>query len=625
MTPSEFYRMPAWSGGFFEIDAKGRVVVLFGEKPKQTQVPLIAIVEAAIKAELSLPLLLRFPHILRARTLGLRAAFNLAKNEFHYQGNYHPVYPIKVNQQGCVIEELLASDETLGLEAGSKSELLVVESLLDRNSRRSIICNGYKDEDFIKLAFLGQQMGHSVVIVIEKLSELPIIFSQMESQKEIPTLGLRVRLSSIGNGNWQNTGGEKSKFGLSTLEVLALVQTLKEKNLLQHLQLLHCHLGSQISDIEDLQKGLSECARFYVELRKLGVPLSTIDVGGGLGVDYEGKESHQDPYSVNYTFFEYAKSVVRTLKETCSPDGLPHPHIITEAGRAMTAHHAVLVTQVVHCEQPSFVSKTPLQGTSAHPLFQALYRLKGLLSPATVREAYTEAKHTLSVALERYTQGALSLPHRAAIEQLVYQLYHQVYEIVQETRASDLPDFLPELAEKLAHKWICNFSVFQSVPDVWGIDQTFPLLPLSGLLETTLWPTVIEDITCDSDGRINHYVSRSPQKTILPLPIKIRQDQKVFVGFFLVGAYQEILGDMHNLFGDTNSVHVMADEKEGFKLMTLLQGDTVASILQSIHICSESAKNALREKINQADINTEQKANISAWLSEVLAGTTYLR
>lgn len=624
IAPAEFYRIPAWGGGFFDVDSKGRVAVLFGEEPHQTQVPLVHVVETANKSGLSLPLLIRFPHVLQMRALRLHNAFHSAKREFHYQGDYYPVYPIKVNQQRSVIEELLASDETLGLEAGSKPELLAVLSLIGQNSRRPIICNGYKDEDIIKLAFLGQNMGHSVVIVIEKLAELPIILSQLGMQEKIPVLGLRIRLATLGNGNWQNTGGEKSKFGLLSHEVLALIQTLKERGLLQRLQLLHCHLGSQIPDIEDLRKGISECTRFFVELRKLGAPISTVDVGGGVGIDYEGKESNRDSYSVNYGFLEYARCVVQTLKEGCITADLPHPHIMTESGRAMTAHHAVLVTQVVHCEQPSFAQKPLLQNASTHPFFQTLYKACAVLSPATARETYHQAKYIFSAALSGYLQGALSLADRAAIEQLVCQLYHQVYEMLQAVPSSDLPDFLPELTEKLARKLVCNFSVFQSIPDVWGLDQTFPILPLSGLLETTLWPTVIEDITCDSDGRVDHYVSKSPYKTILPMPTSLIE-KEFLIGFFLVGAYQEILGDIHNLFGDTHSVHVIPDEKKSFKLVSPLSGDTVASILQSVHICPEAVRDILQKKINNGGIRIEQKTNISVWLNEMLLGSTYLR
>lgn len=603
---AEFYRIPSWGDGFFDVDPDGRVTVL--------NIPLLQIIKKAQNNGLSLPLLIRFPHILKTRALWLYNAFLQAKKEISYQGDYFPIYPIKVNQQKHVIEVLLESHPSIGLEAGSKSELLAVLGLIEKNAPRFIICNGYKDADFIKLAFLGQQMGHRVVIVMEKFAELALILAKVKQLQICPMLGIRIKLSSLGKGNWQNTGGEKSKFGLSTTEVLTTVRILKEKQLQPHLQLLHCHLGSQIPDIEDIQKGLSECARVYGDLKKIGVPLEYVDVGGGLGVDYEGRENTSH-YSMNYSIPEYARTVVHTFYDICTLYQLPHPHLMTEAGRAMTAHHAVLVTQLMHCEK-GLQDERPLDpNSSPHTLFQSLYQTEKTLSLHNVKAIYHQAKHTLSETLQMYIQGTLSLTDRAVIEQLVYQIYHEIYRLLQAKPVSETPDFLHELTEKLAYKLVCNFSVFRSVPDVWGIDQTFPIVPLEGLQEKNFWPTVIQDITCDSDGRIDHYVSQNTCKTILPMPVSVLKPGSL-IGVFLVGAYQEILGDIHNLFGNTDSVHVIADPQEQFKLVFPIKGDTTASLLQAVMISPEAVLEAFQKKLKD-EISLE-------WLRDVFSQSSYL-
>src|SRR5690606_17438845 len=509
---------------------------------------------------LSLPVLVRFSDILHDRVNRLCDAFNQAARQQDYQGRYTVVYPIKVNQQRRVVEEIIKASPAMehgqvGLEAGSKPELMAVLALSERPGS-TIVCNGYKDREYIRLALIGQKLGHNVYIVIEKLTELNLILEEAQRLDVRPLVGVRARLASIGKGNWQNTGGEKSKFGLSSTQVLAVVQRLRDANALDCLRLLHFHLGSQIANIRDIQRGLGECARFYGQLRQLGAPVDVVDVGGGLGVDYEGTRS-RSACSANYSLDEYAYHVVHAIKEECARNNLPHPALITESGRALTAHHAVLITDVIDVEQ---IEEQPLSAPSetAPSVIKNLWGdYQALLDSRNGRallEIYHDAAYSLSEAQELFAHGVLNLEQRAQAEQL-YQA------VCLRIRAGLNPDnraqreVIDELNEKLADKFFVNFSLFQSLPDIWGIDQIFPILPLENLDQPPTRRAVLQDITCDSDGRVDLYVDEQGVETTLPLP-PYSADRPYLLCFFMTGAYQEILGDMHNLFGDTNSIDV---------------------------------------------------------------------
>jgi arginine decarboxylase len=551
----------------------------------------------------------------------LCAAFDGAMQADSYRGRYTVVYPIKVNQQKSVVDALLAhGGERLGLEAGSKPELLAV--LARSRPDGIVVCNGYKDREFIRLALIGRQLGIHVHIVVEKLSELELVIREARALKVSPLLGLRVRLSSLGAGKWQNTGGEKSKFGLSAAEVLKVIERLRAENLLDSLQMLHFHMGSQIANIQHVQAGMKEAARYYAELRKLGAPVRVVNVGGGLGVDYEGTRSRSF-CSMNYSVQEYAHNIVHALWEICAQQQLPHPDIVSESGRALTAHHAVLITNVLDVERAPALEVPPALAASEPQIIQDLWRGLQELATRPALEVYHDAVNWLTEAQTMFHHGVLSLKERARAEHIYFATCRAVRDKLQPgTRAHRVA--LDELNEKLADKYFCNFSLFQSMPDHWAIDQIFPVLPLARLDEAPTRRAVLQDITCDSDGRIDLYVDGEGIEASLPLHAP-KEGAPYYLGVFMVGAYQEILGDMHNLFGDTDSVHVETTADGGFKLSQPLRGDTVDSVLRFVHFEPEVLLSAYRDKVAAASwLNEADRAVCLSELSAGLEGYTYL-
>ncbi|MFA7098203.1 MAG: biosynthetic arginine decarboxylase, partial [Gammaproteobacteria bacterium] len=548
----ETYNIAHWGNGYVDTNDRGHLVVRPDRRSDRPGIDLYELAEEIKGAGLTLPVLVRFTDILHDRIDTLCGAFARAMEVDDYRGRFTAVYPIKVNQQRRVVEEILAhGGARVGLEAGSKPELMAVLALADQRGG-VVVCNGYKDREYIRLALIGLQLGHRVHIVVEKLSELELVIQEAQNLQVKPLLGVRVRLASIGAGKWQNTGGEKAKFGLSAAQVLRMVNRLTEVGMLDALQLLHFHLGSQIANIRDVQRGLREAARYYAELHRLGARIATVDVGGGLGVDYEGTRSRSF-CSMNYSVQEYANNVVHVLWEICAAEGLPHPDIITESGRAMTAHHAVLITNVIDVEQVPGNGIAPA-GDDEPLIIQDLWQALASLSSRSALETYHDAVHWLSEAQAMYTHGVLTLEQRARIEHLYFAICREVRPLLQATTRAQR-EAVDELNEKLADKYFCNISVFQSIPDVWAIDQIFPIVPLHRLDERPDRRVVIQDLTCDSDGRIDHYVDREGVEATLPLHA-IQPGKPYLLGIFMVGAYQEILGDMHNLFGDTDSVNV---------------------------------------------------------------------
>jgi arginine decarboxylase len=436
-----------------------------------------------------------------------------------------------------------------------------------------------------------------------------------------PLVGVRVRLASIGHGKWQNTGGDKSKFGLSAAQALAAVNALREATMLDSLQLMHFHLGSQVANVRDIQRGVREAARYYAELRGLGVDIRCVDVGGGLGIDYEGTRSRSD-CSMNYSVQEYANNVIHTLWEICEQQGLPHPDVITESGRAMTAHHAVLITNVIDIEQAPVNGQLTPPGDDEPLIIHDLWQALQSLSARSVLEGYHDAGHWVGEAQSMYTHGVLNLAQRARAEELFFAICAEVRALLRpETRAHR--EILDELNEKLADKYFCNFSLFQSLPDVWAIDQVFPIMPLHRLGERPERRAVIQDLTCDSDGRIDHYVDREGIESTLPLHA-VRKGEPYLLGVFLVGAYQEILGDMHNLFGDTDAVNVELQDDGGYRLVAPQRGDTVDELLRYVHFDTDDLLAAYRRKLDAADLGAELRKAYLAELEEGLAGYTYL-
>ncbi|MCW8840197.1 MAG: biosynthetic arginine decarboxylase [Gammaproteobacteria bacterium] len=612
------YNIAHWGGGYYDVNERGRICV-YPQREPQHGIDLTEVIERVHREGLSLPVLLRFNGILHDRVDSLVEAFTTAMETDSYQGNYTAVYPIKVNQQRSVVEQILhRGDEQVGLEAGSKPELLAVLGMIPRGGM--VVCNGYKDREYIRLALIGKAIGHRVCIVVEKLSELKLILEESQALGVEPLLGLRVRLASLGSGKWQNSGGEKSKFGLSAAQVLYAVEWLRENGLLESLKLLHFHLGSQVANVRDIQRGAREVARFYAELYRLDVPLSIIDVGGGLAIDYEGTRSRSE-CSMNYTVGEYAHTIVHTLWDVCSEYELPHPHIITESGRAMTAHHAVLVTNVMEVEQaPENGQDTPPQEQDPlilHDLWRALQGLTG----RSALETYHDAVHWLSEAQAMYTHGVLSLAQRAHAEEYYFAICRHVLSLLQPGRRAHR-EAIDELHEKLADKYFCNFSLFQSLPDVWGIRQIFPIMPLQRLDEPPTRRAVLQDLTCDSDGRIDDYVDSEGIESSLRVHA-LREGEPYLLGFFLVGAYQEILGDMHNLFGDTDSVNVVQEADGSYRLEGAERGDTVDDLLRYVHFDPVELMQAYRDKVDASALDEIQRRLFLEELGHGLEGYTY--
>lgn len=621
------YNIDQWGSGYFDVDSQGRAIVRpLGDESPGPALPLDALVDQLREAGLRLPVLVRFTDILHDRVEQLCAAFDTAMREENFHAGYTAVYPIKVNQQRRVVEEILATHERgrdrVGLEAGSKPELLAVLAL-SGDGPSLIVCNGYKDREYIRLALMGEKLGHRVYLVVEKLSELPLILEEARRLGVTPRIGLRARLATVGRGRWQNTGGEKSKFGLTTSQILEVVAHLREAGALASLQLVHFHLGSQIANIRDIQCGLRECARFYQSLRELGAPVDTVDVGGGLGVDYEGTRSRSF-CSANYSMLEYARNVVYAFRLACDEQDLPQPHLISESGRALTAHHAVLITNVIGEER---VGETPPpRQTEGDPQVDELWRVHDLLKRQVDPRGLVEAWHDLVQAIgelhERFVMGLTGIAARAEGEAIYFAACAQLRQRL-DTRNRAHREIIDELAEKLADKLFVNFSLFQSLPDVWGIKQVFPVLPLSGLDRKPTRRGVIQDITCDSDGRIDRYVDGQGLEATLPLPEWGDDDEKL-LGLFLVGAYQEILGDLHNLFGDTDAVDAALDEHGRWRLSNLQLGDRVADVLRYVNFDAEVLRARLDAQLATSDLDADERAHFMDDLAAGLDGYTYL-
>jgi len=596
---AQTYAIDNWGQGYFSINADGHVSV----KPssdKDVVLDLYEIAQSLNDKKLSLPVLVRFTDILKDRVTQLSSAFQKACLSNDYQGRYTPVYPIKVNQQRKVVEGILAADN-IGLEAGSKPELLAIMAL---SNKGVVICNGYKDRAYIRLALIGLKMGLNLYLVIEKPLELELIIEEAARLNVKPQLGVRIRLSSISAGKWQNSGGEKSKFGFHAHEVLQLVERLKQTGLLDTLKLMHFHMGSQIANIHDIKIALKEAGQFYVELHRLGAGIKIVDAGGGLGVDYDGSHSRRES-SINYSLDEYAQNIVRSFADICAEKQVQQPDIITESGRALTAHHAVLITNVTDIESV-YTNHTKLQA---------------LPEPHNLVEHYHDAQFDLSEARARFTQDKLSITGLAEAENNYALLCRQLQNKLNPNNQSEAA-ILQELNEKLADKVFCNFSLFQSMPDIWGIDQIFPIMPIHRLDEQPTRRAVIQDLTCDSDGRIDQYIDGQNIEKTLPVH-EIDSNEPYLIGFFMVGAYQEILGDMHNLFGDTHSINIKLDDK-GYHFYDLHEGEHVDDLLDYVHINSEDLKTAYREKLANSDLSEQQRQDYEQELIAGLTSYTYL-
>lgn len=613
------YGIRHWGAGYFSINDAGRIEVR-PNGPDSQPIDLYQQVDELRQSGLSLPLLVRFPDILQDRVRRLTGAFDASIERLEYQNRYTALYPIKVNQQEAVIENIIATQNvSIGLEAGSKPELLAVLALAPKGG--TIVCNGYKDREFIRLALMGQKLGHNVFIVIEKESEVALVIEEAADLKVAPQIGLRVRLSSLASSKWADTGGEKSKFGLSAAQILSVVERFRAAGLDQGIRLLHFHMGSQIANIADYRKGFREAIRYYGELRAMGLPVDHIDVGGGLGVDYDGTHS-RNASSINYDMQDYADAVVDMLKEFCDRQEIPHPHIFSESGRAMTAHHAVLLVQVTDVERHN--DKVPeIDASIEQPeVLQVLIELLDDSDPEMVAETYWRATHYIEEVAAQYSAGKLSLAQKALAEQCYFAICRRLHNQLKARQRSHRA-VLDELNDKLADKYICNFSVFQSLPDTWAIGQILPILPLSRLDEEPLRRAVLQDLTCDSDGKIRQYVDEQSIETSLPVH-ELREGEDYVLGIFLVGAYQEILGDMHNLFGDTDSVNIYQGADGSVVHAGIETHDTIEDMLRYVHLSPEELMTHYRDKVASAKISARERTQFLDALRLGLTRSSYL-
>ena len=612
------YGIKRWGSGYFEIGDNGHLLV----RPNpdgETTVDLYQLTQELHENGLSLPTLVRFTDILHHRVATLCTAFGKAFDEFEYSGSYTSVYPIKVNQQRIVVEEVLAKgNDCVGLEAGSKPELMAVLAL----SRPGgvIVCNGYKDREYIRLALIGRALKHRVYIVIEKPTEYDMVMKEAKELGIEPLLGVRVKLAASAAGNWQNSGGDKSKFGLAAIQVLELINKLKRDDQLHCLQLLHAHIGSQIPNLRDIRRGTGEMSRIYGELLRLGANIKVVDVGGGLGVDYEGTATRHY-CSMNYSIDAYAREVVKSLNRICSEHDLPSPTIFTEAGRAVTAHHAVLIANVSDREHAPDIATPPLVPEEAPEAIHTMASNLCQMDELSILELYQEARHSLEECYELFQQGVITLEQRALAEQLYFFTCRQVQPRLSPSSQRHR-EILDVLNETLADKLFMNFSLFQSLPDVWAINQIFPVTPLHRLDEEPDRSAILHDLTCDSDGQLSHYVEQDGIETSLHVHGPIEGEPYLF-GFFLVGAYQEILGDMHNLFGDTDAVNVELTA-DGYRLSQPERGDTIDELLRYVHFDTDAMLEKYRTKLKDAEIANRTADYYYDELKAGLHGYTYL-
>ena len=621
---NDLYNVPNWGAGYFSINESGNACV-YPQGPGGPNLDLKQIVDELRRRSIQLPILIRFSDILRAQIDALDASFVKAITETGYRGRYMGVYPIKVNQQRHVVEEIVSHGQQyhFGLEAGSKPELLAVLAMLDSNEAL-IICNGYKDDEYIEMALLATKIGKSVILVVEKFSELPIILKHARRLNVVPRIGVRARLSSRGSGKWESSGGDRSKFGLSVRELMKAITYLREQEMLDCLELLHFHLGSQITNIRSIRDGLEEVCRLFVEMRKLGAPLRFFDVGGGLAVDYDGSKTNFAS-STNYSMQEYANDIVAAVYEACEAADVPHPIIVSESGRAVTAHHAVLIFEVLGTN--AFTdARVPekLEGEVPDPLVN-LFDVHQNISRKNFQESYHDALHYRDDCMSLFRHGYFCLEDRSLAETIFYSICQKILRIVREVEY--VPDDLEGLERSLADTYYCNFSCFQSLPDFWAVQQLFPIMPIHRLNEEPTRRGLLADITCDSDGKIDKFIDLRDVKDVLELhPV---QDEDYFLGVFLVGAYQEILGDMHNLFGDTNAVHVRLDPNgNGYQIEHVVKGDTVEEILRFVQYSPSDLTAKLRQAVEAAvragTISFEEAGMFIDKYERGLEGYTYL-
>jgi len=618
----ELYNVNGWGRDFFTINDAGHVEVT-PAGPGSVRIDLKELVDDLRTRGLNLPVLIRFSDILRTRIQQLCGSFEQAIAENEYQGRYRGVYPIKVNQQRHVVEELIEYGRPyhLGIEAGSKPELLVALALQD-NPEALTICNGYKDRAYIETALLALKLGRPVIVVLDQIGELEALLAVARELDIRPVIGVRARLSTKGAGKWVESTGDRSKFGLTTAEIVATVERLRGNDMLDCLQLLHFHIGSQVTNIRSVKEALREASRIFVELHLLGANMRYIDCGGGLGVDYDGSQSNFHS-SMNYSLEEYAGDIVSQVAETCNAKGVPHPDIITESGRALVAHHSALIFNVLGTNE-ILVGEIPASlAEDEHPLIQQLYETWSGISRKNFLEAYHDALQNKEEAISAFNLGYLDLRGRARIEQLFWATCERILKIVRDL--PHVPDDLEGLERQLGDTYYCNFSLFQSIPDHWAVRQLFPTMPIARLNEVPSRKAVLADLTCDSDGKMDQFIDLKDVKHLLELHAP--NGSPYYVGTFLVGAYQEILGDLHNLFGDTDAVHVRVDG-DHYRVEHVVEGDSVGEVLSYVQYDKKDLVSRVRRAVEaallQKRLTMAESGRFMRRYEEALEGYTYL-
>ena len=573
----ELYNINGWGTSYFGINENGNVYV--NPSKNNVKIDLRQIVDELALRDVTPPVLLRFPDILDNRIEKMASCFQKAAKEYDYQGESFIIYPIKVNQMQPVVDEIISHGRkfNLGLEAGSKPELHAVIAVQCK-SDSLIICNGYKDENYIELAMLAQKLGKHIFLVVEKLNEIDVIAKAAKRLNVKPNLGIRIKLASSGSGKWAESGGDASKFGLTSSELLQAFDKLNEVGLHDCVKLIHFHIGSQITKIRRIQNALTEAGQYYVNLRKMGYNIEYVDCGGGLGVDYDGTRSSNSESSVNYSIQEYINDCVYSFTDVANRNGIPHPNIITESGRSLAAHHSVLVLDVLGAASLPVMPEEFEAKPTDHKLVKDLYEIWCNLTPKTMLEDWHDADQIREDSLDLFAHGMINLKTRAEIEAMYWSVCHEINALTRGMK--HIPDELRGLDKLLADKYFCNFSLFQSLPDCWGIDQLFPIMPIQRLDERPSRNCTLQDITCDSDGKISNFVAGGTLSNVLPVHA-LRKNEPYYIGVFLVGAYQEILGDMHNLFGDTNAAHISVRD-ETYHIDQIIDGETVEEVLEYV-------------------------------------------
>ena len=613
----ELYNMVGWGTSYFGINDKGDVYVT--PCKDNTQIDIRDVMDELALRDITPPVLLRFPDILDNRIEKTSSCFEKAAKAYDYQGESFVIYPIKVNQMQPVVEEIISHGRkfNLGLEAGSKPELHAVIAV-QCQSDSLIICNGYKDQSYIELALLAQKMGKRIFIVVEKLNEIDIISKAAKKLGVRPNLGVRIKLASSGSGKWEESGGDASKFGLTSSELLAALEKLEKLNMKDCLKLIHFHIGSQITKIRRIQTALREASQFYIQLHKMGYDVEFVDCGGGLGVDYDGTRSSNSESSVNYSIQEYVNDCLYTFVEAANANGIHHPNLITESGRSLSAHHSVLVIDVLETASLPEMNEEFEPENGAHKLVKDLYEIWDNLNPRSMMEDWHDAEQIREEALDLFSHGMVDL------QRMYWSVCREINSMAKTLKHQ--PEELKKLDKLLADKYFCNFSLFQSLPDSWAIDQLFPIVPLQRLNERPTRSATIQDITCDSDGKIANFVTNRNISHILPVHT-VRKNEPYYLGVFLVGAYQEILGDMHNLFGDTNAVHISVKDGK-YSIDQIFDGETVEEVLSYVQYKPKELVRQLErwvtKSVKQGKISLEEGKEFLSNYRSGLYGYTYL-